>query len=452
MAVQRGIPPAVHLAIALTVVVGAAFVLWWCQNVPTVEVTLEETPTALGPHAVVRLHAVATRGGVSWVEVSLVQGETETKITRQEFETASREQTLEVEISGGALALQEGPATLLVRAADGFFRPFGASDDPAIRVPVTLDFTPPRISVAASTRYPKQGGAGVAIIDSDEAVTLELRVGESSYPSFATSDTERRHVGLYALPWDLTRDASIQAVAHDAAGNESVVEVPASIRRKQFESGKVTLRRDFLVRKIPELLPGRVVETSQEIADAFVELNRDLRAQAAQVKRDLSTHTTGRLLWQGAFVQPRNTRVFSNFAESRDYTFDGRAIDSQVHLGFDLASVRQAPVPAANSGVVVFAAPLNIYGNAVIIDHGLGLQTLYAHLSSIQVSVDDTVGKEQVIGRTGTTGLAVGDHLHYEVLVHGVPVSPLEWWDGAWVRDYIEGPLADAGVITATAR
>jgi murein DD-endopeptidase MepM/ murein hydrolase activator NlpD len=138
--------------------------------------------------------------------------------------------------------------------------------------------------------------------------------------------------------------------------------------------------------------------------------------------------------------------VFANFAELRTYVYSGREIDRQVHFGYDLASTRQSAVPAANKGVVVFAEPLTIYGNTVVIDHGLGLQTLYAHLSSTAVKVGDAVEKGQEIARTGSTGLAIGDHLHYEVLVNGVSVTPLEWWDGKWIRDHIGKPLKEAGL------
>jgi murein DD-endopeptidase MepM/ murein hydrolase activator NlpD len=117
-----------------------------------------------------------------------------------------------------------------------------------------------------------------------------------------------------------------------------------------------------------------------------------------------------------------------------------------VHLGYDLASLKRSPAPAANAGVVVFAGPLTIYGNTVVVDHGLGLQTLYGHLSSIEVKEGDDVKQGQELGRTGATGLAVGDHLHYEVLIGGVPVTPVEWWDGRWIRDHIGRPLQEANV------
>ena len=179
---------------------------------------------------------------------------------------------------------------------------------------------------------------------------------------------------------------------------------------------------------------------------AFLTVNRDQRKAAEQTKRELAVKSRPQPLWSGAFVAPRNAKVFSNFAESRTYRFEGQTIDSSVHLGYDLASLKQSPVPAANSGVVVYAAPLTIYGNTVVVDHGLGLQTLYGHLSSFQVKEGDEVKKGQELGRTGSSGLALGDHLHYEVLIQGISVTPLEWWDAKWIRDHIGKPLREASV------
>ena len=164
-------------------------------------------------------------------------------------------------------------------------------------------------------------------------------------------------------------------------------------------------------------------------------------------KRELATRTADTPLWEGAFVQPRNTKVFANFAETRTYRFDrdGRST-RRCTYGYDLASVEALPVPAANTGTVVFAAPLSIYGNTVIVDHGCGLRRSTGTSRRSTVKDGDTVTKEQVLGRTGTTGLAIGDHLHYEVLVHGISVTPLEWWDGRWIRDHIGKPLREANL------
>ena len=143
------------------------------------------------------------------------------------------------------------------------------------------------------------------------------------------------------------------------------------------------------------------------------------------------------MLWRGKFNQLPNSKVGATFADHREYLMDGEVIDRQYHLGYDLSVTRKHAVPASNSGVVVFAEDLGIYGNTVIVDHGLGVMTLYSHLTSMDVSVGDSVEKKDRLGRTGTTGLAVGDHLHFGVYVQGVPVRPLEWWDAKWIDDNI---------------
>ena len=135
----------------------------------------------------------------------------------------------------------------------------------------------------------------------------------------------------------------------------------------------------------------------------------------------------------------------ARFGDRRTYLYQGKAVDQQTHLGEDLASLVQSPVNAGNNGVVVFAEPLGIYGQTVILDHGLGVFSSYSHLSQIDVKVGDKVEKGAVLGQTGTTGLAVGDHLHFAINLQGEFVDPLEWWDPHWLKDQVERVWAQAG-------
>mgnify|MGYP003353207489 CR=1 FL=1 len=147
------------------------------------------------------------------------------------------------------------------------------------------------------------------------------------------------------------------------------------------------------------------------------------------------------MLWKDAFVQLSNSKVEANFADERTYFYNGEPVDTAYHLGYDLSVTRNYPVEAANSGTVGFAGDLGIYGNTVILDHGLGLFTLYSHLSAIDVKVGDSVQRRQILGKTGETGMAAGDHLHYGVYLNGVAVLPVEWWDRKWITDNIEPKL-----------
>jgi murein DD-endopeptidase MepM/ murein hydrolase activator NlpD len=160
----------------------------------------------------------------------------------------------------------------------------------------------------------------------------------------------------------------------------------------------------------------------------------------------LAAETAPEILWRGAFKQLINTAVEAGFADQRTYVYNGQDVDHQVHLGFDLASTANAPVHAANRGRVVHAGWLGIYGNCVILDHGMGLQSLYAHLSSTAVNTGDLVESEAELGRSGATGLAGGDHLHFTMLLGGNAITPIDWWSAQWVQDRVLRKLDSAGI------
>jgi murein DD-endopeptidase MepM/ murein hydrolase activator NlpD len=175
--------------------------------------------------------------------------------------------------------------------------------------------------------------------------------------------------------------------------------------------------------------------------EVFVAVNKTLRKQNEDKIVEVTTKATPQILWQGAFTQLSNSKVEANFADYRTYTWQNEPVDSAYHLGYDLSVTKRYPVEAANNGTVAFAGDLGIYGNCVILDHGIGLYTLYGHLSSIDVKVGDTVKPRQVLGRSGETGLAGGDHLHFGVYLNGVAVLPVEWWDAKWINDNITPKL-----------
>ena len=439
--------PAFLLVPAL-LVVGAVSYLAWRQSVPGVRAELSPPPKFIGLKTPLTLDLRATRGGLRSVEVRVVQGSTRFVVAEQAFsEPAVNEQRVQLTVAGKQLGLREGAATLEVRARDGFWRPIRVDDRAVVSAPVSIDLTPPSLEVLAATHYVHQGGGGLAALRARSAARAGVKVGDAFFPAYPAGEANSGlAVALFALPWDLPDTTAISAWADDEAGNSVSRPLPSELKPRRFPAGTVDLTEQFLSAKLPELLPERGAIARDQFVAAFLTVNRDLRKKAEDTKRRLGARTQPRPLWDGAFVQPRNTKVFSNFAESRSYRYNGRQVDTAVHLGYDLASVKHSPVPAANSGVVVFAGPLTIYGNTVVVDHGLGLQTLYGHLSSIEAKEGDQIKQGQELGRTGTTGLAVGDHLHYEVLIGGVSVTPVEWWDHRWIRDHIGRPLREANI------
>lgn len=431
----------VVVLVLLAVVVGGVSYLGWRQSVPGVQVTAAP-PRLVGRATPLSFVVTAVRGNVTRAEVRVVQGGEPVTLARHDGPPAPR-----VELAGTlekiGPSIREGRASLEVRGLDDFWRPLRHTERVVATYEITVDLTPPKLEIVAATRYVAPGGAGIVVLRAGDAARAPILVGTLPFPTFPVGPPGTR-VGLFALPYDFVAGTAITVTAQDEAGNAASRGVSSEVLRRRFRHDTIVVKDSFLQAKVPELLPQH--PASQPLVDAFLVINGDLRRQAEQEKRKVAEKTADRRLWNGAFLQPRNTKVFSNFAETRTYLYKGREIDTQVHLGYDLASTRHAAAPAANSGVVAFAGPLTIYGNTVMVDHGLGLMTLYGHLSSIAVKVGDAVERGQELGRTGSTGLAVGDHLHFEVMVHGVSVTPLEWWDAKWIRDRITGPLRSAGL------
>ncbi|RMG74583.1 MAG: M23 family metallopeptidase, partial [Nitrospirae bacterium] len=221
------------------------------------------------------------------------------------------------------------------------------------------------------------------------------------------------------------------AVAEDRAGNQTVKALRTIVKPERFRSSRISISDAFIQRVVYPLLG----EDGDDPVKAFKEVNEHWRAKDTERLHEIGMKSADRPLWKGPFLQLRNSKVMALYGDRRTYLYNGRPISKSIHLGYDLASVANAPVPAANSGVVVFADDLGIYGNAVIIDHGLGLMSLYGHLSEIKVTSGQEVKRGDIIGLTGSTGFAGGDHLHFGILVQGIEVSPLYFWDARWIKN-----------------
>jgi murein DD-endopeptidase MepM/ murein hydrolase activator NlpD len=256
------------------------------------------------------------------------------------------------------------------------------------------------------------------------------------------------------LLWDQELTTPINVFARDNVGNEGAGSFDFRVFPKQFRASTISVDDRFLTRVVPAILQNSTelaVEDPSNLLASYLSINRDLRRMNNETITALAAETAPEILWRGPFKQLINTAVEAGFADQRTYVYNGQDIDRQVHLGFDLASTAAAPVRAANRGRVVHAGWLGIYGNCVILDHGLGLQSLYAHLSSIGVSTGQIVDSEAELGRSGSTGLAGGDHLHFTMLLGGQAVTPIDWWSAQWVQDRVLRKLEEAGLPTPSA-
>ncbi|MBV9362543.1 MAG: M23 family metallopeptidase, partial [Betaproteobacteria bacterium] len=248
------------------------------------------------------------------------------------------------------------------------------------------------------------------------------------------------YFALFAHPYDAPADARAVLVAMDKAGNKRELPLSYELKNVNYKKSTIALTDNFLQNKVVPLIEDASARQGSP-KEVFIAVNKKLRKENEDKITEVTSKATPTILWQGAFGQLSNSKVEANFADYRTYTYNGEPVDSAYHLGYDLSVTKQYPIEASNSGNVAFAGPLGIYGNCVMIDHGLGLYTLYGHLSSIDVKVGDAVKQRQVLGKSGQTGLAAGDHLHFGVYLDGVAVLPVEWWDAKWIADNITPKL-----------
>lgn len=401
------------------------------QSPQSIQIRLQDEESGIRSASIRLLHGA---GSVSLLEEAypgdLLQGGLK----------SSKDRTLSLDLESSSGLAPDGQATLVLQIRDWSWRDGFAGNRTEISIPVLIDTRPPTIDIESGITYVRRGGSGAAVYRIEEADTLDgVRVGASFFPGYPHPSGEpSQRVSIFAVPVQ-TQDASnIEVVAWDLAGNEGVARFPAKILNRAFRESSISIDKNFIQRVAFPLAQEAGLGDSDP-AETFRQVNEKLRSlNEVQIRESVVESGQSAPLWEGAFKQLRGSKVTSRFAEDRSYTLNGETISKARHYGFDLASTARAPITASAAGVVAYASPLGIYGDCVIIDHGLGVASLYGHLSSLDVKVGEFVEAGQILGRSGSTGLAGGDHLHFAILVGNEYVDPLEWWDPKWLRSHID--------------
>jgi murein DD-endopeptidase MepM/ murein hydrolase activator NlpD len=406
-----------------------------------------EAPAALGKNFEIPLDVEDEGRGIRKVQVFLRQAGKTFLVFTKENEALppwqkgpAREQILvAAKDIGEEVSLAEGDLDLIVEVTDQpklwlFSNKF--TDARTVR----YDSTPPRIEVFSGRHYLRQGGSEVVLYRVFEAgVRSGVQVGENTFKGFHIQGRgQELYLCLFALAHDQPADTPLQLWAEDIAGNRTETRFWYKTFPQTFRTSRINLS-DRLIEAVSRDILAHTSEVTEKDTpiETFVAINDGFRKITDQKILEITSSSSDRLHWDQPFLQLSNSKVESRFADHRIYVYEGEEVDRQTHLGFDLASVAQSAVEASNSGIVVFADYLGIYGNTVILDHGLGLFSFYGHLSSFDVEKGQSVSRGETLGRTGQSGLAAGDHLHFSMLVGEVQVNPLEWWDPKWVQDHV---------------
>ena len=410
---------------------------------PQISVTPEADVVGTRPIEIV----VGDKGtGLKSLTAVLSQGGTDHPLATEQFAQPVGEKKLSVTLATVA-GVKEGPAVLRVTAKDASLRRSFDGNVATFEKNITLDLTPPTLNLVADDRYVNFGGVGVIVYQpSSDTATSGVKMGDYFFPGFAGTIKSHPdyHVALFAHPYNAPPEARPAIVATDKAGNTRELRIAYELKNVKYKKSTIALSDNFLQNKVAGLSSDAAAKQGGPKA-LFISVNKDVRKVNEDKIREITGKATPQMLWSGAFAQLSNSKVEANFADQRTYTYNGEPVDSAYHLGYDLSVTKHYPIEASNSGKVAFAGDLGIYGNTVIIDHGLGLYSLYGHMSAIDVKVGDSVTKRQPIGRTGETGLAAGDHLHFGIYLDGLAVLPVEWWDQKWIDDNITPKLEGRG-------
>lgn len=427
----------IALAIVLLIVCIPAVILWSISSHSTLSfvhqpaVIGQETPVAVhivNPHGLRHVVAKLDQNGSSNL---LIQ--TQTPPTHFLFwrKTHAPQDVTFIAGKKKAPGLQEGKARLVVEAESNDLR--AATD--TISTDVNVVLRPPSLTVDSFQHYINQGGSEMVLLTpSGDWNQTGVRVGGLSFDSYPAPAGSGQRLVLFALPWDAPLNTAPVAFASSAGGNEVKANFWFKIFPKKFRARDLAIDDKFLDKVVNQIEPNG----SGDLLTRFIHINGALRVENNRTLADLRLKSEPKFLWTQSFLQLANSQVESAFADVRSYIYKGKKVDQQVHLGFDLAVVAHTPVVAANDGRVVWAAPLGIYGNCIVVDHGYTLQSIYGHLSEIGVKEGEMVKRGQVMGKSGSTGLAGGDHLHFSMQVGGVQVNPVEWWDEHWIKDHIQ--------------
>ena len=441
----------IKLVILAAIIGGIAWFIVGRYYAPSIEI--RQPQRFVGSNAQYEFAVSAPQAELADVRVTFEQNGQVTELTPAEVVPSESGVIVRGPIGRAQLRnVQEGAGKLRVSAARVAFgriktKTADAEKDLEVRL------RPPRVQVLSTHHFINQGGAEAVVYRVEPAnVPSGVIVGDRRFPGYPAAGAANLapdllkdklsdpaiHIAFFALDWNQDPNTPIRLYAEDEAGNRATADFEKRVFPKAFRNSTIQLDDAFLNRVVPAIEAETTSLSAQgSMIDRYLVINRDLRKQNNDEIAKLREKTTKELQWSGAFMPFQNGAVQASYADSRTYVYQGKEVDKQTHLGFDLASNANAPVMAGNRGTVVYAGFLGIYGNCVIIDHGMGLQSLYAHLSSIGTNVGQTVERGAELGRSGTTGLAGGDHLHYTMLLQGQSINPVEWWDSHWIEDRI---------------
>jgi len=318
---------------------------------------------------------------------------------------------------------------------------------------VKVDYKRPDVNILSNSYSITRGGSALVVFQVKDESLKGFYV-EAAGNRFKAQPYKKE--GYYAtlIAWPFNQENFIaNIVAMDKAGNKRIANIPLYVMAKKYKVSWIQAKDKFIDGKISDLIDSEPkYSTIDDRLEKLKTINETMRLENEALIHDLSKNVSDEILdsWKVKKFYPlKNAAKVASFGDERHYYYEEKEheVSHSYHVGLDMASTKMAKIISSNPGKVVFAEYNGIYGNMPMIDHGLGLYTLYGHCSNLLVSEGDEVGADFAIAQTGKSGLALGDHLHFGVLVQGVEVRPEEWMDSKWIKDNVDKVFKTADKI-----
>merc|ERR1711879_679628 len=317
---------------------------------------------------------------------------------------------------------------------------------------LNIDRKKPMARVISNSHNIKRGGAATVVVQVGDENMADQYITFNDEYKFELFPFEKKGYYAAVIAWPVAVEFDdfkrVNLVAVDKANNKTIKKVPLYIKDLKIKNDKLNISQNFIDKVSVPVLQKSDYEVPSSQIEIFVKQNKDLRAENVNTIRKVSLKNMSKDMITKFNLKPfkrlKGSKTFAGFAEKRKYYYNKKKVDDAWHLGMDWASVKHAEIKISNPGKVIFDEYLGIYGNTLIVDHKLGIQSLYAHTSKFNVQKDDEVIANEIIANTGSSGAVFGDHLHFGMLVQGIEVNPLEWLDRSWVKSRVLNILAEA--------
>jgi murein DD-endopeptidase MepM/ murein hydrolase activator NlpD len=447
---KKNIKSRLIVLICIIVILPVAWILMVRLEGEKPSITLELPYASIGKTQELSLSVSDEKSGIRRIWIGLIKDGKEVVLFKKDLPFAGlirggiiHQESFKIVVEPVKMGITDGKAILRMVARDYSWRRWLQGNTTYLEKDVIIDTKPPEVDILSRAHNVNQGGSGLVIYRVSETCTESgVYVGDNFFPGYSGYFKDNNILmAFFALDYKQRPGVKIFVNATDFGGNNSKAGFQYYIKKRIFKKVPLEISYRFLNWKMPEFDADISPDSKAPLVDKFLKVNREFRKDNNEQILKIVEKTDKKLYWGGVFLRLPNSARKASFADHRRYEYKGHVIDRQVHLGIDLASIAHSSIPASNKGKVIFVGHIGIYGKTIIIDHGFGLFSIYAHLSSFDVKMGKIVSKGEIIGHTGSTGLAGGDHLHFGMLVNKTFVNPVEWWDASWIKNNISDKI-----------